>query len=158
MMEFVNWDDYRNPILMGQFKIHGNHSPPTSHQLISKFRSDHPFQPTTSQNTSQPTYVEKACHVPNWCPPGGENAGENFRRSFSQLSGPVRRFTSCEESVRSSRPTLCASKRPGKLASRRRHMAMEGMGQKMTKRWGMDWMDWIWMDSKKLAIATSLTP
>ena len=27
--EFVNWDDNRNPIFLGKFKIHGNQSPPT---------------------------------------------------------------------------------------------------------------------------------
>ena len=28
--EFVNWDDYRNPIFLGKYQIHGHHSPPTS--------------------------------------------------------------------------------------------------------------------------------
>ena len=30
MMDFVNWDDNRNPLYFWENKIHGNHSPPTS--------------------------------------------------------------------------------------------------------------------------------
>ena len=29
--DFVNWDDNRNPIFLGKYKIDGNQSPPTSH-------------------------------------------------------------------------------------------------------------------------------
>ena len=35
--EFVNWDDNRNPILMGQFQIHGNQ---TTNQIYNPYSID----------------------------------------------------------------------------------------------------------------------
>ena len=47
MMEFVTWDDNRNPIFLGKWKIDGNQLPPTRTGVL--IQKSHSSQPTGSR-------------------------------------------------------------------------------------------------------------
>ena len=59
--EFVNWDDYRNPILMGKCQIHGNYSPPTRKQSSLLFTCTRGIQ--WLLKVLYPIYMESQTHI-----------------------------------------------------------------------------------------------